>query len=234
MSSEIKDKVVAAALEHVAFDGWSEATYKAALEQSGVDRGTADVLFPRGAVDVAVAFHKAGDAEMVARLKRENLLVLRYSQRVAAGIRYRLEAVAAHKEAVRRGTTLFALPQYASDGAKLIWGTSDAIWSALGDRSDDHNWYTKRATLSGVYASTVLFWLGDNSEDHSATWDFLDRRIDNVMQFEKLKSQVRANPVASKLLIGPDWLLSKIRPPLQMPDADLPGMMMSGNRSPDS
>ncbi len=58
----------------------------------------------------------------------------------------------------------------------------------LGDTSTDVNWYTKRATLSAVYASTVLFWLGDDSPNHSRDDDFIDRRIADVMQMEKMKS----------------------------------------------
>ena len=83
------------------------------------------------------------------------------------------------------------------------------------------NWYTKRATLSAVYGSTVLYWLGDETPGHSATWEFLDRRIDNVMQIEKAKAQVRDNPVLSKLMAGPNALLSQIRAPRQRDD--LPG-----------
>jgi ubiquinone biosynthesis protein COQ9 len=127
------------------------------------------------------------------------------------------------KEAVRRGTTLFALPMHAGDGAKAIWGTADKIWNALGDTSDDVNWYTKRATLSGVYSATVLYWLGDDSADNQATWEFLDRRIDDVMQIEKVKAQVRESPTLSKLLAGPNWLLGRIKAPPKMPDIDLPG-----------
>ena len=107
----------------------------------------------------------------------------------------RIEIAGEHKEAVRRGTTLFALPHMAAEGAKLIWGTADAIWTALGDTSQDANWYTKRLTLSGVYSAVVLYWLGDDSLDMQATDAFLERRIDNVMQFEKFKAQARQNPV---------------------------------------
>ncbi len=106
---------------------------------------------------------------------------------------------------------------------KLIWGTADAIWTALGDTSDDVNWYTKRATLSGVYSATVLYWLGDSSEGHTATWAFLDRRIENVMQIEKLKAQVNANPVLSRVMAGPNWLLSHIKAPQRLPRTGLPG-----------
>ena len=218
-----KDRLLDAALDHVIFDGWTDAAFKAAIEDADVDEVIAKSLFPRRGLDMAVAFHKRGDEAMKARMASENLSAMRYSEKVAAAVRFRLEAVSDHKEAVRRGTTLFALPQHAALGAQLIWGTADAIWTALGDTSNDYNWYTKRVTLSGVYGSTVLFWLGDTSEADSDTWAFLDRRIDNVMQFEKVKAQVNANPLASKLMAGPNWLLSQIKPPSRTGMSDLPG-----------
>ena len=85
------------------------------------------------------------------------------------------------------------------------------------------NWYTKRATLSGVYSATVLFWLGDSSEGHQDTWAFLDRRIENVMQIEKLKAHVRDSPTLSKVMAGPNWVLSQIKAPIRFPKGDLPG-----------
>lgn len=217
-----KAAVLGAALLHVPFDGWSEATFRAAIADSGVAGGLARALFPRGAVDLALAWHQQGDAAMVARAQATDLGALRYSERVAALIRFRLEA-AEDKEAVRRGTTLFALPIHAADGARAIWGTADAIWKALGDTSTDINWYTKRATLSAVYASTVLFWLGDDSPQHQATWDFLDRRIADVMQLEKLKAGLRANPLGKALMNGPFGLFSRVHAP-ETPD-NLPGMI---------
>ena len=39
---------------------------------------------------------------------------------------FRIEA-ADDKEVVRRGTTLFALPHHAADGARAIWGTADTV-----------------------------------------------------------------------------------------------------------
>jgi ubiquinone biosynthesis protein COQ9 len=224
---ETQDAVLDAALAHVAFDGWSAATLAAAARDSGVAAGLVSALFPRGAVDLALAYHHRGDRLMREQFAAENHDGLRYSEKVARAVRLRLEA-ASDKEAVRRGTTLFALPQHAAEGAKAIWGTADAIWAALGDGSTDLNWYTKRATLSAVYASTVLFWLGDDSTDHQATWEFLDRRIANVMQIEKLKASVRDNPLAKAFAAGPGRLFDKIRAPI-LPD-DLPGSFMDRNR----
>lgn len=219
---DLLNRLLDAALPHVAFDGWSETTFRAALADSGIERAIGRSLCPRGAADLAVAFHKRGDAMMEARLRETDLSALRFRERVTAAVRFRLEAVE-DKEAVRRGAALFALPHNGPLGARLIWGTADAIWTALGDSSDDINWYTKRATLSGVYTATVLYWLGDDSPDHQDTWAFLDRRIEDVMQIEKAKAKMREAPLLNGLLKGPGRVLSKFRPPLRTPRTDLPG-----------
>ena len=93
------------------------------------------------------------------------------------------------------------------------------------------NWYTKRATLAGVYSSTVLYWLGDDSEGHEATWAFLDRRIENVMQIEKMKATVRKSPFLSKLMAGPIAVLSHIKAPSCLNDQGLPGHIAPKSQS---
>jgi ubiquinone biosynthesis protein COQ9 len=217
------DRILDAALMHVPFDGWSDAAFRAAAADAGVPMAEARTLFPRGAVDMALAFHRRADREMADRLRTEDLSAMRFRDRVAHAVRLRLEIVEPHKEAVRRGVTLFALPLYAGDGARALWGTADAIWSALGDTSQDLNWYTKRATLSGVYSATVLYWLGDQSAGHLATWEFLDRRIDDVMRFETMKKQVRENRLLAPFMAGPDWLAKQVRAPSGAARDDLPG-----------
>ncbi|OZA18177.1 MAG: ubiquinone biosynthesis protein [Rhodobacterales bacterium 17-64-5] len=219
MADDSKDLILDAALMHVPFDGWSDRSLRAALADTGVASGLGKAYFPRGGVDLALAYHARGDAEMATLLADADLGALRFRDRVAKAVRCRLEV--ADQELVRRGVTLFSLPQYAADGAKAVWGTADRIWTALGDTSDDLNWYSKRATLSAVYGSTVLYWLGDTSPGHQATWEFLDRRIEGVMQFEKLKTRINENPLARAILAGPGKVLASIRKP-RVPD-DLPG-----------
>lgn len=216
-------QLVEAALPHVAFDGWSPTAFEAAVADADVDIAIAKSVCPRGAIDLAVAFHRQGDAAMVAALCAADLSSMRFRDKVAHAIRLRLQVVT-DKEAVRRGTTLFALPHMAADGAKLIWGTADAIWDALGDTSRDVNWYTKRMTLSGVYSSVVLYWLGDDSVGMQATDAFIDRRIDNVMQFEKLKAQARENPILKPFTGALARALSGVKAPDHAVDTDLPGV----------
>ena len=217
-SERAKERILQAALGHVAFDGWSEATLKAAITDSGVTPALGRALYPRGGVDLAVAYHRAGDIAMRDAMAAHNG-GLRYRDRVALAVRLRLEA--ADKELVRRGSALFSLPQHGLEGGRLIWATADAIWTALGDSSTDVNWYSKRATLSAVYGATVLFWLGDHSEGNAETWEFLDRRIENVMQIEKAKAAIRENPLGKALMAGPMKILESISAP--KPLDDLPG-----------
>lgn len=214
-----KSRLLGAALAHVPFDGWSDVTLRAAVADSGLAAGLAAGLFPRGGIDLAAAYHKWGDQSLRAELAQADLSALRFRERVTQAVRLRLELV--DKEAVRRGVALFALPQHALEGAALIWGTADTIWTALNDTSRDINWYSKRATLSAVYSSTVLYWMGDSSEGNAETWAFLDRRIENVMQFEKIKAGFGQNRIGQALAAGPLKLFQRISAP--MTANDLPG-----------
>lgn len=219
----VREKVLAAALPHVAFDGWSAETLRMAVADSGVDAGLAAQAFPRGALDLALAFHRAGDAAMLAALEKADLTGMRFRDRIAHAVRLRLEQAAGDKEAVRRAAAFFAVPVNAAEGASAIWKTADLIWTALGDTSDDVNWYSKRATLSAVYSATVLYWLGDDSDGHQATWEFLDRRIDDVMGIEKLKAKARETPVVKDLMEAQARFLDWVKAPKGPPPDDLPG-----------
>ncbi len=221
MTGEIREKLLDAAVAHVPFDGWSEATLAAAALECGVDIEVARGLFPDAGASLAAAWHRRGDALLARRMQDADLASLRYSQKVAELVWQRLQ-LAGDKEVVRAASALFALPANAAEGARLIWGTADCIWTLLGDKSRDYNWYTKRAILSGVYGASVLYWLGDSSEGDTRTRAFIDRRIADVMRFEKFKSGVRANPLLARLAALPEALLSGIRAPTARRD-DLPG-----------
>ncbi|MEP2783427.1 MAG: COQ9 family protein [Pseudoruegeria sp.] len=220
--SETISTLLEAILPHVVFDGWGDDSFAAAVADTEIDSDLAHAACPRGGLDLAIAFHRAGDLAMVGALESAELSDMRFRDKVAHAVWLRLQSIE-DKEAVRRGTTLFALPHLAPEGAKLIWETADHIWTALGDTSEDINWYSKRATLSGVYASTVLFWLGDESLDSGATRSFLDRRIDNVMQIEIAKAKARENPLLKPLTQGLERAFSVVKAPNTAPRTDVPG-----------
>jgi hypothetical protein len=70
-----------------------------------------------------------------------------------------------------------------------------------------------------------VHWLGDQTPGFSATREFVQRRIDNVMQIEDVKAKIARNPLAAAVLKGPQRLLDRIRPPGDTAPSDLPGSL---------
>ncbi|MDH3667305.1 MAG: COQ9 family protein [Paracoccaceae bacterium] len=210
---EARALLIEAALPHVPFDGWSNTTLEAAIAESGVDAGLARQAFPRGGIDMALAFHRQTDQRLADELAGADLAAMRIRDRITHCVRRRIELVAENREAVRRGGALLSLPIHAPEGAKAVWETADIIWNACGDTATDYNWYTKRIILSGVYSSAVLFWLGDTSYGFANTWAFLDRRIEDVMRFERTKAKMNESPFVRAAMWGPMQVLSGLRKP---------------------
>jgi ubiquinone biosynthesis protein COQ9 len=211
--AEARESLLDAALPHVPFDGWTEATLRMAVKETGIDRELARLAFPRGGIDMALAFHARTDRQLAEALDRADLQPMRIRDRVAFCVRKRIELVADHREAVRRGASLFALPQNAPEGMRALWGTADLVWNRCGDTATDYNWYTKRMMLASVISATMLYWLGDQSTDHASTQAFLERRLDDVMQFEKTKAAIEKNPLARVVMWAPARVLGMIRAP---------------------
>lgn len=201
--TETRDRLAKAALLHVPFDGMNLAALRAGARDIGLSGDVAEAFFPGGGADLAAWIHRRGDARLAEWM--QGAPAGRISERIADAIRQRLDF--ADVELVRAASAVLALPANQPLAARLMWETADTIWNGLGDSSRDVNWYSKRATLSTVYAASVLYWLGDLSEDHAETRDFIDRRIDGVMQFEKLKAQARKLPGVAMLTdIATGWI----------------------------
>jgi len=178
----VRREIVAAALPHVPFDGWSQT----ALRQAAIDAGYAATMplrvFPGGPVEVVDFWCAESDRAMVAAIERQNGAAMKVRERVALGVRLRLEPLTPQRESVRRALGLLALPFNAGVALKTLWRTVDAIWYAAGDTATDFNFYTKRGLLAGVYGATVAYWLDDKSEGQADTWAFLERRIADTMR----------------------------------------------------
>ena len=189
--SALKAAVLEAALGHAVFDGFSDKTLARAAEETKTDKETLARLFPDGPLSLVEAFSVAADADMEASLSALDLKAMKIRARIAAAVMARIEALRPHKEAARRAAAFLTLPPHAALGARLVYRTVDAMWRAAGDSSTDFNFYTKRGILGAVYSATLLRWFTDTSAGESDTAAFLADRIENVMQFEKLKAQAK-------------------------------------------
>ena len=188
----LRARLADAVAAEATFEGWSRAALAAASRRQELPVGEAGRLFPGGPVQVLTYVSERADVRTVEDMEKEGVANLKIRDRIKSAVRIRLERHTGDREAARRALALLSLPFHAGLGLKLLYRTVDAMWYAAGDTSTDFNFYTKRATLAGVYSSTLLYWLNDRSVGSEATWAFLDRRIDDVMKIEKLKSQIRS------------------------------------------
>lgn len=205
-----REALVEAALPHIPFDGWSEAALHAGARDSGFDPAFVRRAFPRGAVDAIACHSRLADRRMIEALDPDALAAMRTRDRVLTVIRTRLEQAEPEREAVRRAATVLALPQNAPLAARCVWRTVDAIWYAAGDTATDFNHYTKRGLLAAVYGATVAYWLQDRSDGSTATWNFLERRLDDALRLPQA-----ADPLLRPLrsLPNPVELMRSMRRP---------------------
>lgn len=174
--------ILSAMLPHVPFDGWTERALRHAAGDADMDPAVVRLVFPGGPADVIAFWSAEADRAAVAAYAGVDGAAMKFRERITFLVRARIEALGAHREAARRALTHLAQPQHGTTGVRCLYRTVDEIWYAAGDRATDFNFYTKRLTLAGVYSSTLLFWLDDESEDSAETWQFLDRRIAGVMR----------------------------------------------------
>jgi ubiquinone biosynthesis protein COQ9 len=205
-------------LAEAAFDGFTGPVLRRAAKQAGmtpaqIERGELRRLFPKGIADVLAYWSEEEDRAMRAAFEEQNPLPHGITAKIRWLVKQRIAQLDWNREAARRAAATLALPTYGRLGAKLVWNTADAMWRAVGDSSTDFNYYSKRSTLSALYGSVISHWFsnaGDAAaaEPYEETWVFLDRRLDNLMQFEKTKARVqKALPDPGELVS----LLGKIR-----------------------
>jgi ubiquinone biosynthesis protein COQ9 len=176
-----KDKILAAALPSVPFDGWDAAVRSQELWE---------VYFPRGGIDAIAHHSRLGDAQMAEAVSQLPLATMKIPQKIKAAVMLRLRQQQPHREAIRKALGILSFPTHTAESLQLLSETVDTIWRSTGDVTADFNWYTKRMTLAGVYSATVLFWLNDESEALAETEAFLTRRLGDVARFGKTKKKV--------------------------------------------
>ncbi len=189
---QIRDRLALAVGENAVFDGWTAKAVESAAAKLGIDPAQARVAFPKRRAAMVDAYIQGVDRELDRQLPAAKLASMEIRERIRALVWARLKIMGPAREAVRSALSILSMPQNVPLATRIAWRTADLMWRLAGDTSTDFNHYTKRMTLGAVYGSTLLAWLEDSSEAWSDTAAFLDRRIDNVMQFEKWKAGWRA------------------------------------------
>lgn len=149
-------------------------------------------MFPRGAIELVDYFMDKSNDNLRETLiaNTEKLQFMSVADRLKFGVRTRLELIAPVLSTWPQAMALGALPPNAPTTFQKLAKMSDEIWYFAGDKSTDASWYTKRALLTGIYASTELFLLSDHSPGFEDTWAFLDRRIDESIVLGEMPQNV--------------------------------------------
>jgi ubiquinone biosynthesis protein COQ9 len=186
-----RDAAIRAMLPIADAAGWTDAALARAVAATGLDPALAPSLFPRGPVGAIEAWCDLADRDMEAAAADDpGFDDLRTPGRIRRLVELRLAAAAPHKQALRRALALLALPWNAPVSLRCTARTVDSMWHAAGDRSADFAWYTKRASLAGVYAATLAYWLRDDRAETEDALAFLDRRLEGLARLGRLRRPV--------------------------------------------
>lgn len=185
-----RDRLIEAILPDVPFDGWSMAALRSAARRCGIGESEAQALFPRGAPDLVAGFSRWADHRMLERLEAARLDELATTPRIRLAIHSRFGIVAPWREAVRGSLAVLAMPPHAVLASRLLYETVDGMWYAAGDKATDFSFYTKRATLAGLYAAALVYWLDDRSEGFSDTTAFVDRRLEDLKRVGEVRARL--------------------------------------------
>src|SRR6476660_6655211 len=187
----LRRKLALAVGENAVFDGWTRKAVDSAAAQLGIDPVQARLAMPKSQPAMIDLYIQEVDRALEAHFTPERLAGMKIREKIRSLVWQRLQIQAPAREAVRRALAILSMPQNVPLALRISWRTADLMWRIAGDTSTDFNHYTKRMTLGAVYGSTLLAWLDDSSQGWSETAAFLDRRIDDVMRFEKWKAEWR-------------------------------------------
>lgn len=193
-AAQTEARLLEAAIPLVPDLGWNSRLVRKAGEAVGLSVPETELLLPGGARDLAALFSYRHDETALAALSTIDPSTLKIRERIARGVEAWIEAAAADERASRALLGYLALPQNVALGARLAWASADVIWRWAGDTSTDANHYSKRVILAGLLGSTLAVRMTNTP---AAAQTHLERGIEAVMQYEKMKARIGPRPFAA-------------------------------------
>lgn len=171
--------------------GWTHRTAALAGKALGLSPGETELLIPHGPADLAALLSQRHDDRALALLSEVHASNLKIRERIRRAVEARLDAAAVDEPALRRWSGYLTLPLNLTLAARLAWDSADVLWRWAGDTATDENHYTKRLLLAGILTGAGAI---RASAGRKEALEFVDRRIDNVMAFEKWKATTSFRP----------------------------------------
>ena len=195
----VKIDLVKAMLLHVPFDGWTwlameQGASDIKFKQNNTEQQRMEIfknLFQNDPIYFIETFTQFVDDATKKRYIVLDVKPERIPEKITKIILMKLSYCLPYREAIRSSLLITALPKNSKKSLNILYKTCNSIWRLAGDQSTDFSFYTKRLSLGAVYASTLLFWLNDNSLDQEETDNFLKRRLSDISMIGKIKKPIK-------------------------------------------
>ena len=185
-----RKKILKQALVDINTYGFNKNMLIKAAENCNISEGNLGRLFPEEIYELKEYFFNETDIEMLKKINRIKSKNIRIRDKIYNGVIIRLEIFQKNKDAIKQ--IFVSESSNPIKSIKNLWNAADLIWKSAGDTSTDYNHYTKRLLLSWVYLSTLICWFNDTKKDIKETKLFLNRRIDEVLQFGQKSSSIKS------------------------------------------
>ncbi len=202
-SYENKEKILKNFLKISEIEGWSERAMIQAFEESEINPSYQKIIFENGIIDLAEFFISYNNQKTYDEiLKIENFHQKKIREKIQIFLYNRFIIEKNNKIAIRRLINFYLnLKNFCNinvgvrpvaTAMKSSYLIADFIWLSIKDRSTDYNFYTKRLILSKIIIRVLLKFLNDNSNELDETRLLIDKEIEKVMKFEKMKSKFKS------------------------------------------
>ena len=182
--------------------GFNKKMLHIAAKNCSISDGELGRLFPEGIFELKQYFFSTIDKKMLKKIENQDYKNMRIRDKIYNGVIIRLDLFKKNKTSIKH--IFVSESSNPLKSLKHLWKTSDLIWKSAGDASTDYNHYTKRILLSWVYITTLICWFNDKSKNIHDTKLFLNRRIDEVLEFGKqsgkIKSKISKLNISNKLI----------------------------------
>ncbi|RAK58248.1 COQ9 family protein [Phenylobacterium deserti] len=190
-AAQAEQRLLERALKMAHIEGWTWRMVRLAGKAEGFSDGETELVLPHGPADLAALLSRRHDQRAMLILGEVDPASLKIRERIRRAVEARLDAAAGDESATRRWVGYLALPQHLGLAGKLAWESADVLWRWAGDVATDENHYSKRVILAGILTSALAIRLTGGRADALA---FVDRRIEDVMKFEKWKATSAFRP----------------------------------------
>jgi ubiquinone biosynthesis protein COQ9 len=191
IKENLKSQFLEKFLQNSAFTGWNEESFMQSALDLGFDKKYGYILFSNGLEEIAHYFNEIINDKLISQIDNLDLANVKIREKIQIMLMQRLQIILSHKQAVRQLNAFYQFPPRIAKGLKEHWKVADIIWQKCNDTSTDYNYYSKRLILARIHQTSITYILSAANCDLIELEEFVQNKINKVMEFEKTKSNLK-------------------------------------------